>query len=312
MPHQGLHEIRTEDAVPIKMNPYRVPYALRDEMKNQLDDMLRRGVITLCPSPWAAPVILVPTQSPDGTKRFRFCTDFRGLNSVTTTPVYPVPDIKSNLSLMAGSKYLTVLEIENAYWNIHIKDEDKDKTGFVSPFGSFRYEKMAFGLAGAPATFSRVMDAVVVGLRDVECLVYLDDILIFSAVTEEHARRMRSVCDSIREANFKVGCAKCTFAAPKVVDFSHVLSREGVSPDQNKVTAIWNFPRPKTVRDVTGFLGLSGYYRSFIKEYAAISWLLTQLTEKNEKVEWSETQQISFGKLKVCTDIGFSFVTAKV
>jgi hypothetical protein len=105
---------------------------------------------------------------------------------------------------MAGSKYFTVLDIENAYWNIPIKEEDKDKTGFVTPFGSFRYEKMAFGLAGAPATFSKVMDAVLVGLRDVECLVYLDDILIFSATIEEHARRMRSVFNRIREANFNL------------------------------------------------------------------------------------------------------------
>ena len=107
--------------------------------------------------------------------KYRFCTDFRGLYSVTPIPVYPIPDIKSNLSLMPGSKYFTLLDIKNAYWNIPIKEGDKDKTGFMTPFGSFRYEKMAFGLAGAPATFSKVMDTVLMGLRDVEYLVYLDD-----------------------------------------------------------------------------------------------------------------------------------------
>jgi hypothetical protein len=147
---KGFHEIRTGDALPIKKNPYRVPCALR-EMKNQLDEM--KGVITPCASPWAAPVILVPKKSADGTPKYRFCTDFRGLNSVTSIPVYPIPDIKSNLSLMAGSKYFTLLDIETAYWNIPFKEEDKDKAGFVTPFGSFRYEKMAFGLTGAPATF---------------------------------------------------------------------------------------------------------------------------------------------------------------
>ena len=117
---------------------------------------------------------------------------------------------------------------------------------------------MAFGLAGAPATFSKVMDAVLMGLRDVECLVYLDDILIFSAIIPEHARRMRLVFERIGEANFKLGIAKCVFAAPKVSYLGHILSKDGVSPDQSKVTAIWNFPRPKTVRDVRAFLGLSG------------------------------------------------------
>ena len=101
---------------------------------------------------------------------------------------------------------------------------------------------MAFGLAGAPATFSKVMDAVLMGLRDVECLVYLDDILIFSATIPEHARRMRLVFVGIREANIKLGIAKCIFAAPKVSYLENILSKEGVSPDPSKVTAIWNFP----------------------------------------------------------------------
>ena len=134
---KGSHEIRAGDALPINKNHYRVPCALQEEMKKQLDEMMRKGVITPCASPWAAPVILVPKKSADGTPKYRFCTDFRGLNSVTLIPVYPIPDIKSNLSLMAGSKYFTLLDIENAYWNIPIKEEDKDKTRFVTPFGSF-------------------------------------------------------------------------------------------------------------------------------------------------------------------------------
>jgi hypothetical protein len=153
---------------------------------------------------------------------------------------------------------------------------------------------MAFGLAGAPATFSNVMDAVLMGLRDVECLVYLDDIFIFTATIPEHARRMRLVFERIREANFKLGIARCTLAAPKVTYLGHILSKDGVSPDQSKVNAIWNFPQPKTVRDVRAFLGLSGYYRSFIKDYAAISRPLTQLTKKDAKFEWDEVQQLSF------------------
>jgi hypothetical protein len=118
---KGCHEIRTGDALPIKKNPYRVPYALKDEMKRQLDTMLEKGVTTPCASSWAAPVILLPKKSPDGTPKYRFCTDFRALNAVTQTPVYPIPDIKNNLSLMAGSRYFTLIDIENAYWNIPIK-----------------------------------------------------------------------------------------------------------------------------------------------------------------------------------------------
>jgi hypothetical protein len=214
---KGYHEIRTGDALPIKKTAYRVPFALREEMRSQLDEMLVKGLITPCASPWAAPVILDPKKSPDGIPKYRFCTDFRGLSPVATVPVYRIPDVKDNLSLMAGSRYFTLLDIDNAYWNIPIPEEGKDKTGFVTPFGSFRYEKMAFGLSGAPSTFQRVMDAMLVGLRDVEVLVYLDDLLLFSETIEDLVRKMRLVFERVREANSKLSVAKRTFAVPVVV-----------------------------------------------------------------------------------------------
>ena len=205
-------------------------------MKNKLDEMIRSHY-SLCITGGSA-CHIGAEKSADGTPKYRFCTDFRGLNSVMSIPVYPIPDIKSNLSLIVGSKYFMLLDIQNACWNIPIKEEDKDKAGFVTPFGRFRYEKMAFGLAGTPATFLKVMDAMLMGLRDVECLVYFDDLLIFSATVLEHARQMRLVSECIREANFKLGIAKCIFAAPKVSYLGHILIKDGVSSDQNKVTAI--------------------------------------------------------------------------
>lgn len=149
---KGFHEIKTGDALPIKNNPYKVPFALRAEMKRQLEEMIQRGVITLSCSEWAAPVILVKKKSMDGTPKYRFCTNFHGLNAVTKIPVYPIPDIKGSLSLMAGSRYFTLLDVKSAYWHIPVHPDDKDKTGFLMPFGSFRCE-MAYGLAGAPSTF---------------------------------------------------------------------------------------------------------------------------------------------------------------
>ena len=177
--------------------------------------MIQRGVITSSCSEWAAPVLLVKKKSIDGSPKFRFCTDFRGLNAVTKIPVYPIPDIKSNLSLMAGSRYFTLLDIESAYWHIPIHPDDKDKTGFVTPFGSFRYERLAYGLAGAPSTFQKIMDVTLMGLKYIYALVYLD-ILIFSNTIQEHARRIRMVLDRIREAKFKLNLDKCTFAAREV------------------------------------------------------------------------------------------------
>jgi hypothetical protein len=173
---KGFHEIKTGDALPIKKNPYKVPFALRSEMEKQLDEMMQRGVITPSCSEWAAPVILVKKKSMDGTPKYQFCTEFRGLNAVTKIPVYPIPDIKGNLSLMAGSRYFTLLDIGSTYWHIPIHPDDKDKTGFITPFGSFQCERLAYGLAGAPSTFQKIMDATLMGLKDIYALVYLDDI----------------------------------------------------------------------------------------------------------------------------------------
>jgi hypothetical protein len=234
-------------------------------MRKQLDEMLQRGVITPAFSEWAAPVILVKKKSPDNKPRFRFCTDFRRLNVVTKVPVYPIPDIKGNLSLMAGSQYFTLLDIESAYWHIPIQPDDKDKTGFITPFGSFRYERLAYGLAGAPSTFQKIMDATLMGLKDIYALVYLDDILIFSDTIQEYARRMRMVFERIREANFKLNLGKCTFAAREVAYLGHVVNASGVTPDMNKVAGIKKFHLPRNVRDVRAFLGLAGYDRSLIK-----------------------------------------------
>ena len=155
--------------------------------------MLQRGVVTPSCSEWAAPVILVKKKSVDGTPKYRFCADFHGLNAVTKIPVYPIPDIKGNMSLVAGSRYFTLLGIESAYCHIPIHPDDKDKTGFVTPFRSFRYERLAYGLARAPSTFKKIMDVTLMGIKDIYALVYLDGILIFSDTIQEHARRVRMV-----------------------------------------------------------------------------------------------------------------------
>jgi len=176
---KGFHEIKTGDALPIKKNPYKIPFTLKAEMKRQLDEMIQRGVIRPSCSEWVAPMLLVKKKSVDGSPKFRVCTDFRGLNAVTKIRVFPIPDIKSNLSLMAGSRYFTLLDIEPVYWHIPIHPDDKNKTGFVTPFGRFRYERLAYGLAGAPSTFQKIMDVTLMGLKDIYALVYFDDILIF-------------------------------------------------------------------------------------------------------------------------------------
>jgi hypothetical protein len=147
--NRGIHKMKT-DALPIKKNRYKVPFALKEAMGRQLDDILKKGAITPACSEWEAPRNFGEREIYD-TPKYRFCTDFRGLNAVTKIPVYPIPDIKCSLSLMAGSRYFTLVDTESAYWRIHFHPDD-DKTGFITPFGCFRYERLSDGLAETLST----------------------------------------------------------------------------------------------------------------------------------------------------------------
>ena len=137
----------------------------------------------------------------------------------------PYPRYNGNLSLMADSPYFTLLDIESAYWHIPIHPDDKDRTGFVTPFGSFRYERLAYGLAGAPSAFQKIMDVTLMGLKNIYALVYLDDILIFSDTIQEHARRVRMVLDRIRELTFKLNLGTCAFPARDVAYLGHLVTQ---------------------------------------------------------------------------------------
>ena len=147
------HEILVGDAQPIRRRPYRTPYALRGEIKAQIEDMLRKGVIRESNSPWSAPAILVPKRSPDGNLKFRFCVDFRALNSVTKFDPYPLPVFEETVSSLFGSKYFSVLDCYSGFWQVSIKEDHKERMGFSVPFGHYEFNRLPFGLLNSPANF---------------------------------------------------------------------------------------------------------------------------------------------------------------
>lgn len=304
----GYHEIDTGSAAPIKRNPYRIPYALRDELKNQIDEMVRKGVLTKAATEYSAPVILIRKKSTDGTTKYRFCADFRGLNAVTKIPVFCMPLVQENLDRLNGNQYFSFVDLKDAYYHIEIKPEDKHKTGIVTPFGTYQYERLAFGLAGSPYTFTRVMDEVLMGLGNITCLVFMDDILIFGRSMQEHTERLREVFERLRTAKLTLNLEKCHFAKDSVEYLGHCVTRAGVKPSQDKVKAIREYPRPRNVTEVRSFLGLSGYYRQYIPRYAEISQPLTQLTRKDHKFCWDRAQEEAFNRLK--TEISSDTVLA--
>lgn len=292
------HVIRTGDAAPVYKKAYRVPYHQKAVLDGLIKDQLDKGIIVPSQSDWASPVVLVPKKSPDGTPKLRFCVDYRGLNAVTTPDVYPLPNITETLDSLGGCQMFTTLDLRSGYHQIQVDEESRPKTAFNVPGGHYEYQRMPFGLSTAPATFQRLMDSVLMGLKGEKCLVYLDDIILFSKDLPSHLDAIREVFAKLQNVNLTVQLSKCNFVVDEVNYLGHVITKKGVEPDPSKISAVRDFPVPKTVKDVRSFLGLAGYYRRFIDGFAAMGKPLFELTKQGQEFVWTTQCQEAFDQLK--------------
>ena len=289
-----------EHAIETHGPPLRQPYrrqnpAVRREEMAQVQQMLSSNVIRPSNSPWASPVVMVRKKD----SSLRFCVDFRQLNAATVKDAHPLPRIDDLLDALHGAKWFSTLDLKSGYWQVPITEQDKAKTPFRTSSGQlFEFNQVPFGLCNAPASFSRLMDRVLAGLHWETCLFYLDDIIVYSSTWEEHLARLRQVFKRLRHANLKLGVDKCTFAAKEVNYLGHRVTEEGLLPDSLLLAAIWEIPPPKTAAEVRSFLGLAGYYRRYVKGFAAIAVPLHALTRKDAVFHWSKDCQAAFDHLK--------------
>lgn len=271
-----MHIIDTGDAAQVATAPYRTSPENRAEMHKQIEEMVKQGVVSPSRSPWASPVVLVPKK--DGT--IRFAIDYRKLNEVTKKEVYALSRIDDTLDALGGAKFFTTLDLTSGYWQVDIALKDRPKSAFVTHEGQWEFHKMPFGLTNAPATFQRMMNNAFAGLTWQCCLVYLDDIIIFSKDFDDHLRDLALVFQRIEEHGLKLKPKKCHVCCNEVEYLGHIISDQGVRADPKKIEAVSKWPVPKNVTDVQSFLGLCGYYRRLIKDFARIEAPLRRLTKK--------------------------------
>ena len=286
-----------DEARPVKATPYRSNPTVRREITRQVEQMLEDGIIRPSTSNYVSPVLLVTKA--DGS--LRFVTDFRKMNSLNIVPEsVSLPRIDDSLDSLGSSRarIFSTLDLLKGYWQVPIHEDSKKYTAFITHDGVFEYNRMPFGLANSPAYFMRLMTRVLQGLMWETCLVYLDDVIVFSADFPEHLDRLRQVLDRIRAANLSIKAKKCAFVRKQTKFLGHIITPEGILPMPEKVETIKAFPRPNCVREVQSFLGLAGYYRKFIQNFSKIAGPLTDLTQKDVPFVWTEECECAFITLR--------------
>ena len=218
-------------------------------------DMLTGGQIKASDSPWSSPVVLV-TKKDGGT---RFCVDYRRHSDVTVKDVYPLPRIDDTLDMLACKQWFSTLDLASGYWQVSLSQEARIKTAFATHSGLFQFRVVPFGLCNAPATFERLMDRVLQGLRWSRCLVYLDDIISFGSTFDDALVSLTLIFERLRSYGLQLKSTKC-----HLFFLGHIVGRRGLECDPAKIADIKSWPVPDCLKSVPQFLGFVGYYRRFI------------------------------------------------
>ncbi len=288
------HTIYTTNGVPIKQRPYWMSPVKQTIVEEQLRDMLANGVIETSHSGWASPVVLPPKK--DG--GHRFCVDFRKVNAVTETDAYPLPNLNEILESLSGSTVFSTIDLNSGYWQVPMDPNSKAKTAFITHRGLYQFNVMPFGLKNAPATFQRLMEKVLDGLQGKICLVYLDDIIVYSSSVTQHFERLQTVLDRLCKANLTLNLRKSRFCLKEIKFLGHIVSEKGVRADHDKIEAIRTYPVPTNLKEVQRFLGLAGWYHKFVQDFSKIAQPLNDLKKKGRPFVWSHDCQHAFEQLK--------------
>lgn len=296
-----VHEIRTTTNEQINSKLYRYPPQHEAEVRKQMEEMERNGIIRKSNSRYCSPIIVIPKKKDNsGIQKYRIVVDYRKLNEITIDDKYPLPNIDSILDKLGKAQYFSSLDLAKGYHQILIAEKDIEKTAFITPSGLYEFVRMPFGLKNAPATFQRLINEILREYINKICVVYLDDILIFSTTLEEHLNSLNKIFKRLTEHNLKIQADKCSFMKHETEFLGHILTTEGIKPNPNKVNDILRVELPKTEKQLRGLLGMTGFYRKFVKDYAKVAHPLIKYLKKDVKININDPQYIeAFEKLKL-------------
>jgi hypothetical protein len=297
-------EIETGDALPYREKCRFVNKGKQDEMEKEVNKMLRAPVCR-CAGPgesnWASPVVMV--RKPDHT--WRFCVDYRGLNKLTKTDLYPTPKMEELINRMATAHYKSSIDLNSGFWQIAVRECDIHKTAFITPFGVFVMTRMPFGAKNALATFQRAMDRILSGYQWKRAPTYVDNVGIWSPRDEDHVSIIEEVLQAFSDAGATLRSDKCEFGCTKISYLGLIVSTDGIHLTEERIEAIHRFPRPTTVKEIQRYLGMAGWCRKFIKGFSLLAAPLYDLVRKDAPFVWTDEHERSFQGIKdAMTNLG--------
>ncbi len=289
------HQIKLKPGTqPIRIPPRRVPLAQQPSLDSEINELLKKGIICKSTSPWAAPIVLVKKK--DDT--WRICIDFRLVNKETEGDGYSMPRMDASLDGMAKSKVRSSFDLRKGYFQLPLQEDDIEKTAFVVPSGHYEFVYLPFGLTNAPATFQRAMDDLFREELFKFLIVYLDDIIVFSDSFEQHLEHLEIVFKKLQDANLYLNPEKCQLVQERINYLGHVISSKGIETNGDKTEAIRAMEPPRNLKQLRSFLGMAGYYRRFIRDFATLADPLHKLLKKDKDWEWNDQCRYAFLELK--------------
>ena len=299
---QGAIETGTHP--PIHTPPYRVSYKDEQVQRDEIDKLLRQGVIEESTSPWSSPIVLV--RKKDGS--VRFCVDFRKLNNVTVKDAFPIPRIDDMFDHLSEAQCYTTIDFKSGYFQVALDPKDRSKTAFSTRDQHYQFTVLPQGVTNGPPAFQRIVSGILGPTRWRHSLAYLDDVIIYSQTFNEHLVHLEDILNRLNIANFRLNVEKCHIAVKSINYLGHHIEAGTIRPNSDNIRALWETPRPTTAKEAFRFVKAAEYYRKFIPKFSLIAQPLhsyaptttEQRTKKSQsaRIELSDEAIHAFEELK--------------